>query len=246
MTKRTALAITLALTALGGGCSDDAAPSTGAAEARAAFVDVLAARSDSVGGGVPRTLEEHLPNVALQPPSGEPVPLPILVVIGEVTDVQPGRAFRDAPPNSGESATEVDFDDPTASSRTLHLEVRVDDAPVRVGVPISGAADPRVLIDGAKALGRVVLLLDRTTQAYPYDASLLRMIAEGRYLVTVDDDDTLHLPVLPLEDARAFQGELRSLDDLRRAAAEPTRLIPVEEPAPGVYVRAGDDPVPVG
>lgn len=237
---------TLLGAACGGGSGNDEA--IDAAVARTTLIEHLHDRGEAAAAySWARTLEEMLPNVAFQPPGRVAVQPVRQAVVGDVVDVEPGRAFRNQARGTTDRPTTLDdFDDPTADWRTLHLEVEVVESlgdevgrrTLRVGLPVSGYDDPRILIEGAKALGRVVLLLDDAAgDLYAYDRSVVGMVLGGQYLATVADDGALAFPVLEASEAEAFQGELRTLDDLRRAAAEPTTVIPLAETAPGFFAR---------
>jgi hypothetical protein len=176
-----------------------------------------------------RDISELLPNVLYERPGGKPEPIVAAVVVGHITAVTPGRAHV-----FGESGRrEVAFDQP-AMARTLHLHVAVDeqigsgDVPdrVTVGLAICGSTDPARMARSLEGAGRLLLFLDQPGPVFDYEPGLFSL-AEGGYLIaTIAKDGQLALPAVE-GDWPEVKGDLRTLDDVRRAAQQLKRTIPL-------------------
>lgn len=198
-------------------------------------IEHLKRRTSGAYGRVFRTLEEALPNVRFRDRAGRLHQPTVLAVMGRISEAEPGVAFRDE-----ETGSEpLDFGNPSADWRTLHLQIDVEEVlggaapspPVVVGLAVSGGEDPEALAESLESLGDVFLLLAEAGPVFNYDRSLYRILGDGALLATVSRDGRLHFPVLDPSDEAALVGELRTIGDVRREAAEPIK----ERPIPSEY-----------
>jgi hypothetical protein len=177
-----------------------------------------------------RTFDEILPQVSYQIDDQAPVRLTDLVVVGSVRSATEGRGWRPAKDEARSPDGEVvGFEDPTAWSRTVHLQVRVDEvlsstkpAPreVEVGLAIGGSVDPDVVVRGLREMGQIVLPLTKSSPVFAYDPDLYGIAEDGALLVRVLDSGRLELPFEPDSSADLLR-TAPTLDGLRAKAREP-------------------------
>jgi hypothetical protein len=178
------------------------------------------------------TLEEALPNVLYTDSAGRGSPLSISAVVGRVVSAEDGRAFLNASPES----EEVPFDDRRADWRTIHLHIEVDQVlggqPFRdltVGIAIGAATDPGRMETGLTGLGHVVLLVTPPDAVFDYDTEVHPLLGGGELIATVDDEGRLALPMIDGTTRGRVLGDIRTVDDLARAARDEERAIAVDE-----------------
>jgi hypothetical protein len=160
------------------------------------------------------------------------------VLNGKVVAVEPGRAFDDFDEGPGAEQTkdtprhqELDFDDPAADWRTVHLTVDVleqighssdTSETVRVGLAVGGSniARLRKELTGARSY---VFFLQRNSAVFAYDRTIYATARDGTLLTEVHDDCTLSLPRLDGNDAEEARwlSRARTLGQLKAAAEEP-------------------------
>lgn len=149
-----------------------------------------------------------------------------LLLIGEVVDVVPGRAFF-VENQDAEAGTPIAFDDHRAQWRTVHLIVESDDGQRRaVGLSVAAHADPKAFMTSLASLGRVALPVYSGSNVFRHDPAVKAIVEDGQLLMQVSDDGALSLPFL--DDQERAKELLRSVDtlsELESAAAEPTRQV---------------------
>lgn len=211
-------------------------------QARAYVVRLLHNRYDAVKRIVPyQKLSEVLPNTEFKAP-GRPVQVYSDVVVrGQIVDVSPGYGFvtqhQDDP-----SGTQADFDDPDAAWATVHLTLEVVEqldsdsnpstpgtpATLQVGYAVAPGVDVQTLEAGFRALGDVVLPLEKSP-VFDYDPELYGIVADGGLLATLQDG-RLSLPALEdsAEQVMLGNGETDTYSELVAEASEPVETIPAE------------------
>jgi len=142
------------------------------------------------------------------------------VVVGNVVDVAPGKAFT-SPDNPGEDGNPesipIDFDDPSALWRTVHLTVRVNSVvdgdrqfggtDITVGLVVDGSLGASAALDGAMAIpGRAVFFLTEDNPVFDYDPSVLAIVGDGALLAVEDRGNSYRLPFLSDNDAANLLG----------------------------------------
>jgi hypothetical protein len=170
-------------------------------------------------------ISELLLNTRFHRPGEEPAPLMAAVVVGHIATVIPGHAYS----WSEEGRTEVPFDG-AAMSRTLFLHVAVDeeigstDVPdrVTVGLSIGGATDPVRMVRSLETSGPLLLFLDQPGPVFQDEPNLFSLADGGELITTIAEDGRL---ALPASEWPEVQGDLRTIDDVRRAAQQPQRTI---------------------
>lgn len=128
MVKRKRLgivAIATLLAAVTGACGND--DSIDSAAARRYAIDHLTARAGSTSRiTFYESVNELLPSVSFRVDSQPPKPLVAAVVVGKVIAVEPGRGFV-VDGVDGIDGRAVDFSDPKALWRTVHLTIAVQE-----------------------------------------------------------------------------------------------------------------------
>ena len=185
-----------------------------------------------------------LPNVRYEQPDGTTRPASDLVVRGEVLRVEPGRGWQNRSASeiarSDTDTRAVPFDEPRADFWTAHLVVRVletignadEPAPaeVRIGIAIYRQPDLSALTRGFQAPASYVFFLHHGSALYRYDPSLYAIAHHMQALTEVGDGGRLSLPGLEPQEARRVLRTASTLDELKAAAAEPTRTRPAPKP----------------
>jgi hypothetical protein len=185
-----------------------------------------------------RSLPQLLPN-ALWRMDNELRPLVDLVVVGTITHVEAGRAYRlpddpaqESGPNDGQ--TEVAFDTADAAWRTVHAAISVDSvlggsaAPgeeITTGFSLFGSVDAPRFMRGLQGLGPAVFFLQDTNAVFAYDAGVHPVAMEGALVATVNDD-ALQLPFMAASRARELLATAPSLTVLAEAADDPSYEVP--------------------
>ncbi len=214
-------------------------------EARAYAVERMQARFESMTGQETyRSVSELLPNTQFSIDGAPAKPLADAVVKGRITSVEDGKAHV-WPPDGPDKRQEVSFDDSRAMARTLHLTIQPEERigegapildPITVGLAISGSTDTDKMKEGLLSLGTVVVFLGKGSNVLNYDLSIYRVVGNGQLVARVDRDGRLTMPFMDPDHARHIMGSVATVDDLRKTAANPGRVIRVEKKN-GVLVR---------
>ncbi len=188
-------------------------------------------------GVQPRTIVEALPNRAtiLRVPGRElTLQFSTHLVVGVVADVGPGPAYA-----HGEVDGEVfpvGYDDPAAKERSVIVRIAVDELfdgeghAVRRGVADFqwgglGYLDTETRQNQAsywREAGRAVIFL-KTLETREPPVTMVAM--QGRLWGWVTPGDELRFPRFQDDEAQPFLGEIRTLTQLRRIAAEPKIVV---------------------
>jgi hypothetical protein len=248
-----ALSCALAVFAIGCGSGQGTTPAE-SAHARAYVIDHIKARMNSAEWLPPlyRSAADLLGNVQFADGGdGRPKALTQAVVVGRVTDVQPGFGFAD--PASGVEGRRfydgimVPFDSKDALWRTVHLTLDVDEVlsgiptdteQIRIGLGIGNVnSDDQHIRDGLVALGRTVWFLQRDYwPGFSYDKSLYSDIEGGRLIAQVMPDDRLVFPMLEHDGPSAAAVRDTTLAQLRDAADRPMRTVELHREG-GIWTR---------
>lgn len=163
-------------------------------------------------------------------------PLTKAVVVGRVTDVEPGRGFRIEGDDAAEGI-ETDFDDPRALWRTVHMTVAVDSVvsgeidrdPVTVGLAFD-AASPSLdqITRDLESLGTVLLFLNHSP-VFDYDPGVYGTVLDGALLATVDDQGNIRLPVLDGDEQEQLLTGSATVAALQEAADGEQRVIQLDD-----------------
>lgn len=200
--------------------------------------DVIAALSARHAGASViqpfNSLTELLANTHYQVGDASPRPLTEAVIVGRVTDVHPGRAFRvegdDAP-----DGIATDFDNPDALWRTVHASVAVESV-------ISGAADEVILVGFAfdptlplddiekQMIGfEQLLMFLNKSPVFDYDPDVYGTVFDGALVGLIDDEGHITLPALEETEEADLLRKAPTIEELRAAAQEPRRVIQLDE-----------------
>ena len=157
------------------------------------------------------------------------------VVVGHVTSVSPGRGFA---MSEEDETSQVPFDDPRAVWRTIHAEVAVtevlggqlgEDTTV-VGLVWGPDRSFEVAAEGLPALGELVFFLHEGSAVYDYDPTLWAIPEDGAIIAEIGSDGRLTLPAVEPDRATRLLEGTPTLDSLRAAAQEPTRVLSTTTP----------------
>lgn len=205
--------------------------------AHAFFADLSGMREARNTVQVGRSFSDFLPNQEFKVDGASAAPIATGVVIGEVTDVRPGKGYyipKSGPQADADQGTETTFDDPRAIWSVAEVTIAVQDnlglkdpTSVRVGVTVINP-DKAAVLRGIKSLGDVVVVLDRTG-FYEYDPSLYNVADFGNLFGDVDASGVIGFPALEKEGNAAFVGDLHSWDRVRAAADQQTAPITVDQ-----------------
>jgi hypothetical protein len=176
-------------------------------------------------------LEGLLPNVSYQAKGFPPVRYTTLVVSGTVNDVNEGYGYvstREDP-----DGVPTAFDAPDLEWKTIVLTVHVDEilagSPAEPTVQIRVGINPDDSIEQMRAaylsLGSLVLPLEHVPPD-SVDPSQYWIAHQGSLLITVDGNGGLHLPAFSGTDEAKMLGDLKTIEDLRTAAAARTSSPP--------------------
>lgn len=194
-----------------------------------------------------RSLDELLPNARFAVPGEPPESITDFAVVGEVVDVAKGFGFvvmRDAP----DGGLPGEFDSAGAMWKTVHLAFRVDrvlggggvEGTLKVGVAFDASADFKIIREGFKNLGRVVLFLQQDSPVFAYDPQLYAIAEDGALLAVVDQQSgRLSLPALDADRADALLHPTVTLEELERRAVLPPYVIPLRVQGGQKYRSAG-------
>jgi hypothetical protein len=177
-------------------------------------------------------LDELLPSTQLVDPRGSRSSPTTFLVVGRIEAVEIGRAFD----QSQGHHREVGFSSPEADWRTLHLRLAVDERLGSPGAPshlhlslgIGLVDDVGQLVRGLPSLGRVLVPVVPGLGVYDHDPTLYGIAWDGELLGTVDDRGRIRFPWLEGGMGEQFLATTDTLAELREAASEPPRLIPVD------------------
>lgn len=196
-------------------------------------MDSLRARTEGGGGCRPYdSLDDLLGNARFRFGEAAPEALTTAVVTGHFQSVAPGRAFTvaggDAP--GGQA---VDFDTDGAVWKTVEARFTVDHVvsgrlavgeEITVGLALGPDVDPRRVERDLRALGRTLLLLDKSP-VFAYDPSLYGTAEGGSLLAVVAEDGRLSLPARSPDEATALLQRTPDLPSIDAAAASPGRIL---------------------
>ncbi|MGH9021569.1 MAG: hypothetical protein ACRDV9_00455 [Acidimicrobiia bacterium] len=170
------------------------------------------------------------PQIQYQPP-GKSTAAPITdqVIVGRIAEVT--RGVGRAP--DGGDGKQVDFDDPKAISKTVHLTIAQEQTwpaasqrdNLEVGFAIGGKSDFEMTRAGLKALGRVVLFLHRGSPVFDYKENLLGIHWNGGMIATISDNGALALPFLESPIDNQLLTGVDTLDKLTDHSDDPERVI---------------------
>lgn len=176
------------------------------------------------------SLADLLDNTHYQMGEAPARPLTEAVIVGQVTDVQPGRAFTDETDDAPDG-TETDFGDPDAIWRSVHVSIKVEtvvSGAVVEPVVVGFAFDPRLSVEDIRAqfvgFGSVLLFLNRSP-VFDYDPEVYGTVLDGALLGVVDDEGHIALPLVDRQDAKGLLREASSVEELEAAAEGPERLV---------------------
>lgn len=218
---------------LGGAATATIDPEADAARLRA-LIDGAYSNRDYVF--VPGSLAEYLPNRRYRGPDGRVTTLTDAVVVGRVVSVTPGRAHYWPEDDEAGPGIEVPFDDPRATSRTVHAEVAVTEViagevtqrTIVVGFGIgTSSTELDTLTAGLPALGDLVLFL-RRSGVFGYDPAVWGVAEDGAMLAEVEDGGRLSFPAIEPYRAERYLARNPTVDSLRAAGRQPTIEVPLE------------------
>ena len=185
--------------------------------------ELLAERGHNTGSAArEQNLADLLPNHKFTVGDSDPVNLAAGIVIGTVTKVEKGAAYR-SDPASGEDI-EVAFDDDAATSRDLIVTVSVDsalgdvsgDSAVSFGLAIDGSADAVKAIHSFDSLGRVIAVLD-APGSLTFEPDLHSVRQSGGLIGTVSSEGAITFPYLGDKNAEFLDGMVTVADVLVEA-----------------------------
>lgn len=200
-------------------------------------IEQLQARNESRDGArYFADITELLDNTRFEVAGSPAIPLTDAVVVGRVAAVEPGAGFRvegeDAP-----GGIQVDFEDDRALWHTVHVHVDVDQVvsgdavegtTVTVGFALGTPATFDKIADGFLAMGDLLLFLLGGSPVFEYDPSIYATMDDGALLALVDPEGRITLPVLDDTQAATLTGPAPTVQELRRAAAAPVRVVRVD------------------
>jgi hypothetical protein len=172
-------------------------------------------------GGAASTLEDSLPNHHYElGDTGKVATYSDALVTGTVTSVSKGlgviwRGDRDY--------TVVDFDDPSADTRTAVVTITVDEATgairsadgrVSFRVLVPSLADPDRFAESLAGLGRIAVVLTR--DATDFDSTPWRPLMNDNLIGVIADDGSLTLPGLAR--GKELSGDIQTVGQLLTAA----------------------------
>ena len=217
------------------GSSRDAVDDSGRAVAAGDPTYALAQLRHNYGevGGAASTLEDSLPNHHYElGDTGKVATYSDALVTGTVTGVSkgPGVIWR-----GDQDYTVVDFDDPSADTRTAVVTMTVDestgalgpeDGHVRFRVLVPSLADPERFAESLAGLGRVAVVLHRDPN--DFDSTPWRPLMNDNLIGVIADDGSLTLPGLAR--GTTFAGDLHTVAQLLTAARAPETTTTLDTP----------------
>lgn len=179
-------------------------------------------------------VEQLLGNTLFQINGGPAQALTDAVLVGEITSVAPGLGFAidgaDAP-----SGTPVDFDDPAALWRTVHVDVEIDEvltgdlrvgSTITVGFAFGSMSSYEDVAEDLRAMPNVLLFVDGDSAMFDYDQNIFAVVEDGAMLGVVSGaDESITFPGLSTEAAKALDAAGLTLAGLRQAASQQSRII---------------------
>lgn len=212
------------------GCAADDPPaeSQSSESSRAVLGTVVAGRSALVRRVVPgaETIYDLVPAESYEFLDGSRASLSNRVIVGSITDVERGVGFR-ATGEDGQGSEMLDFDDPTAMWKTIHLTVEVSKLlagessknPIMVGISLSGGNDFDTIAKALLATDSVVLALEEGSPVFEYDSEVQAIVWDATTMVSVYGN-SLDAPALEGEDEKEFLGGATTLEELERRIVE--------------------------
>lgn len=204
-----ALAIVVGATAALAGCTTTAAPSS---DAKAYLLRSMAARAINAETVMPeQTLSDLVPSHEFSIEGSKAEPLAEGIVVGRITSVDAGEAYK-VDPNNDLASIQLDYADPSAEWRVAVLTVKTDTRlgdvgakTIRVGYVIDGTADLSTMEQGLESLGRVTLVLNPQGK-FDFDPTLYSVRQSGALLGTVASDGTISFPALGHDESEFLAG----------------------------------------
>jgi hypothetical protein len=182
------------------------------------------------------SLVDLLGNVTYRMPGQPTGPMTDAVVVGSVSDVQPGLGFY-VEGDDGPTGIETDYDDPRSLWKTVHVTLDVENVvsgevqedSVVVGVAF-GATMPFERIESDfRSYGRLLFFLKRGLPVFDYDPSVYGTVMDGELMGFVGDDGRISLPVLDGSEAAEMLRPAPTVEELQEAAARRPRTVQLEE-----------------
>jgi hypothetical protein len=196
--------------------------------ARAALGAQAARLANADGLFYDEHLVQVLPNEFLSVNGGASVPITKGLVIGNVTNVEPGQAF--TAEEDGARGTSTPFDSANAMWRIAVVTINAEhylkrdsghvvDEPgsVRVGVVIIGD-DYQLQMQGLQALGKVAVVLD-PDRTYDFEPGLPAVARNGALFGDVDGAGHVGFPALD-EASADYVGALDTVPEIVAAATQ--------------------------
>ncbi|WP_161604960.1 hypothetical protein [Cellulomonas massiliensis] len=186
---------------------------------------MYAGRTEAVARVNPeRSLTDLLTNRRFVIDGARPAPLTAGVVVGVVSDVEPGKAY--IAPGEGATSQEVAFDDEDALWRTVDLVVQVEErlgfedqsTTIRLTVPVNGSLPFDTYRKGMTTMGPVVFVVDHGREG-GYTVHWA-----GAFFAPVDSTGKFHFEALG-DEGGSLQGLVDTLDELRAEASKPPVII---------------------
>jgi hypothetical protein len=148
-----------------------------------------------------QSLADLLPRHRFRLNGAKAEPLAEGIVVGTVTDVQPGEAYMIVGSDAA-AGTEVAFDDPRALWRVIELTISTDTRlgdvnakTIRVGVVIDGGMDVATATAGYLGLGRIALVLNEPGK-FDFDPDLYSVRESGTLFGLVSKHGEISFPAL--------------------------------------------------
>lgn len=212
-------------------CGSDGSTGTGATSTASSEYAISMLNHRAAGTRVVtyRSFAEAMPNHAYLK-RGEPVTISDAVVVGRVVGAHRGAGFFVPGESDAPSGTRIDFDDPRAQWKTVHLEVEVHDTiagrtpgeRIVVGVPLMDmTADFDRLAKSLTSLGEVIAPLKDDSPMYDYDERVHAVAGDGELLGVLVDGDRIELPFARDESGDRLAASTPTLGELREALRRP-------------------------
>lgn len=220
-----------------GACATDPAPDDHAAADPPSVVEHLSSRHDAAARAHQfDSIDDLLGNVTYRMPGRPAAPLTDTVVVGSVSDVEPGLGFY-VEGDDGPTGIETTYDDPRSLWKTVHVTLavekvvsgKVQDDSVVVGFAF-GASMPFERIESDfRSYGKLLLFAKRGLPVFDYDPSVYGTVMDGELMGFVGDDGRIELPVLRDDEAAEMLRPAPTVADLEKAAANRGRTVQLNE-----------------